>query len=393
MKALVISVGTGTKSTKNVAKSLAGALTLSINHHKPDKIFFLATKESEEATLPLILKKIESYGYDYEVVKIENPDNVQQIYEVFQPRILQMKENYEQLVVDYTSGTKAMAAAITMLATVYEADELSYITGKREGGIVQRGTEQVISIRPYFASVEQKIKMVIQFFNTAQYEASRSILEQIQRTIRDPAIIDRISPQLNLSKAYALWDKFQHQQAFKILRKIKMPELDRNKKFLGQLVDRLLKNREPEPYLIADLINNAERRGNEQQKYDDAVARLYRTIELIAQYKLKTQYAIDPSKAETSKIPKELLKKWNIPEGTETIKLSLKKDYELLSVKGDELGQKYEKDKTLKKSSIKKKHFHTGPRDGTGKQTNIQATLHENVRICGKRRRKPKTTP
>jgi CRISPR-associated protein (TIGR02710 family) len=346
MKALIISVGTGTKPSKQTVDSLAKALAQSVDRHRPDKVLFVTTKESEEVTLPTILRNIKNYNY--EKIKIENPDNIQQIYETLQPKIRQIREESNHLVIDYTSGTKAMTAALAMLATIYEANELSYISGKRANGIVQPGTEQIISIRPYFATAEQKIKTAIQFFNKAQYEAAMSILNQIQKTIRDPVIINRTTPLLNLAKAYALWDKFQHQKAFKTLKEIDMPELAQNKQFLGQIVNRLIQNKEPEPYLIADLISNAERKGNEQQKYDDAVARLYRTMELMAQYKLKTQYGINPSKAETSKIPEELLKKWNIASETETIKLSLERDYELLKALGDKLGEKYEEDKELK---------------------------------------------
>jgi CRISPR-associated protein (TIGR02710 family) len=346
MKTLVISVGTGTKPSKQTVDSLAKALAQSVDRHRPDKVLFVITKESEETTLPTILKNIKNYSC--EKIKIDNPDNIQQIYETLQPKIHQIRQESNHIVIDYTSGTKAMTAALAILATLYEANELSYISGKRANGIVQPGTEQIISIRPYFATTEQKIKTAIQFFNKAQYEAATSILNQIQKTIKDPAILNRTAPLLNLAKAYALWDKFQHQKAFKTLKKLDMPELAKNKQFLGQLVNRLTQNKESESHLIADLICNAERRGKEQQKYDDAVARLYRTIELIAQYKLKTQYGINPSKAETSKIPKELLEKWNIANKTETIKLSLERDYELLKAMGDELGQKYEEDKQLK---------------------------------------------
>ncbi len=348
MRVLVISVGTGTKPGKQTVRSLGKALAQSVERHRPDKVFFVTTKESEETTLPMMLENVKNRNYSCEKIRIDNPNNIQQIYETLQPKIRQIREESDYLVIDYTSGTKAMTAALAMLATLYEADELSYIAGKRLGGIVQPGTEQIISIRPYFATAEQKIKTAIQFFNKAQFEAATSILNQIQKTIKDPEILKQINPLLKLSKAYALWDEFQHQEAFKMLRKIDVPELAQNKQFLGQLVNRLTRNNEPEPYLIADLINNAERRGEEQQKYDDAVARLYRTIELIAQYKLKKEYGINPSKAETSKIPEELLKKWNVSSETETIKLSLEKDYELLKAMGNVLGQKYEDDKQLK---------------------------------------------
>ena len=318
MKALVISVGTGTRPTSKAVKNLAKALAYSIKNHNPDKTFFIVTQQSQKTTLPEILKIIKPK--QYETITLKNADNIQAIYETLNPKIKQIRKNFANLTIDYTSGTKAMTAALAILATLHEANTLSYITGKRIGGIVQPGTEQIIPIHPYFATTEQKIKTAIQFFNKTQYATTITILKEIQKTIKDPTITERIKPLLNLAKAYNLWDKFQHQKAFKILKKIKMEEINKNKQFLGQLINKIEKNQEPEPYLIADLINNAERRAKEEQKYDDAVARLYRTIELIAQHRLKTKYGINPSEAKTEQIPPELLKKWNIPPQTEKIK-------------------------------------------------------------------------
>ena len=62
----------------------------------------------------------------------------------------------------------------------------------------------------------------------------------------------------------------------------------------------LVQVNEIKPQLIADLLNNAKRRGAE--KYDDAVARLYRTVELIAQCILKEKYGIDTSNIEIDKL-------------------------------------------------------------------------------------------
>ncbi|MBC7129594.1 TIGR02710 family CRISPR-associated protein [Candidatus Bathyarchaeota archaeon] len=345
MKALVISVGTGTRAAKSTIEGLAGALAFSINHHNPDLTVFIVTQESEKSTLPLILKKIGLKPH--ETILIENPDNIQAIYEKLRPKISQLREKYETLVVDYTSGTKAMTAALAVLAALYEADELSYITGERKNGIVQPGTEQLQPIRPYFISAEQKLKTAIRFFNHAQYSAAATILKEILK-IKDPKITERAAPILNLAEAYAFWDKFQHEKAFQKLRKIKMAELNNNKRFLGELVRKSKNNEQPEPYFIADLINNSERRAREEGKYDDAVARLYRTIELIAQYRLKTKYGIDPSKCPREKIPQELIENWNIPPEKETVPIALQKDYELLKANGDELGEKYLQDKSLR---------------------------------------------
>ena len=75
----------------------------------------------------------------------------------------------------------------------------------------------------------------------------------------------------------------------------------------------------------------------------DPVARLYRTVELIAHYRLKRGYEIDPQRSDPSMIPKELWRRWSVT-GEEPIKLSLKMSYELLEVERDILGERFIKD-------------------------------------------------
>jgi CRISPR-associated protein (TIGR02710 family) len=341
-KALIISVGTGTAPTEKAVESLADAIAFGIKQHNPDGVFFIVSKESQETTLPKILRQTKLQNY--ETIPIDDPDNIQQVYETLQPKIKQIKQQYNHISVDYTSGTKAMTSALTILGTVYEANALSYITGKRKGGITQRGTEQIRIIQPRFAIIEQKIKTAIQFFNQNQFNATITVLTQIKKATNDPKITNRIKPLINLAKAYELWDKFQHEKAFQLIKKIKMEDLNQNKRFLGQLQTA----EEPEPYNIADLINNAKRRGTEEKKYDDAVARLYRTIELAAQYTLKKEYNIDSSATKPTDIPEELLKQWNITQASQKIKIGLEKAYELLNARKHQLGVKFMQDKKLK---------------------------------------------
>jgi len=346
MKTLIISVGTGTKPTKQAVKSLANAITFSIKHHNPDKTIFIVSEQSLETTLPKILQKTKLKPENYETVLIENPDDIQKIYETLQPKFRQTKRKSDQIAVDYTSGTKAMTSALTILGTIYEVNALSYITGERKGGIVQAGTEKLNIVQPYFATTEQKIKTAIRFFNKHQYNATIEILKQIQKNIKAPKITKRIKPLLQLARAYAEWDKFQHQKAFNIIRKIDKKELNGNKRFLGLLTNTLKQNQKPEPFYIADLINNAKRR-SEEKKYDDAVARLYRTIELIGQYQVRTKLGIDPSNAKPENIPKKLLNQWKTEPTQEKLKLGLRKCYELLNAKNNPLGEKFCNDKKL----------------------------------------------
>jgi CRISPR-associated protein (TIGR02710 family) len=342
VKALIVSVGTGVRPSRKAVESLANAISFSANHHNPDKIFFIVSPESQKTTLPKILHKTKSK--DYEVVNVRSIDNIQQVYEDLQPTFTQIRKKYDQITVDYTSGTKAMTGALTILGTIYEADALSYIAGKREAGIVQAGTEEIRIIKPYFATAEQKMKTAIQFFNQNQFNASITILNQIEKATKDRQITNRTRPLRDLAEAYDLWDKFRHQEAFKALRKIEEKKLDLNKRFLGQM----LNTSKPEPYYIADMINNAKRRGTDEKKYDDAVARLYRTIELIAQHQLKTKHNLQASDIEPTDIPEKLKEKWGLKQDAQKIRIPLEKAYELLESKNDPLGKRFTQDTKLR---------------------------------------------
>lgn len=130
LKALVISVGIGTKRNTNVIKSLAGAIAHSINHHNPDKVFLVTSRQGVVNTLPIILDKTKLSKQKYEIIELSDPDNIQDVYETVVPHFKRIKARFDNIVVDYTSGTKAMTAALAILATLHEVQELSYITEK-----------------------------------------------------------------------------------------------------------------------------------------------------------------------------------------------------------------------------------------------------------------------
>lgn len=341
MKALVITIGTGIGKNKTANENLAKALSFSVTQHNPDTAYFIASKESQQ-TVQQIIKQTQIKKY--EIITLENPDDTQIIYETIEPKFKEITQTYHNVVVDYTSGTKAMTAAIAILGTTYEVAALSYVTGKREGGIVKPGTEQLKIIKPYFATTERKQAIATHLFNKNQFNAAITIINEIEKTTTDPTITNKTKTLKELAKAYAEWDKFNHEKAFTIIRKIKMPKLSLNKKFLGQL----LNSKTPEPYYIADLLNNAKRRGTEEQKYDDATARLYRTIELIGQYQLKNKYNIETSAVNPNQLPEKLKQEWNISQTNQPIKIALQKAYELLAAKDDPIGKKFNNDNQLK---------------------------------------------
>lgn len=345
-KALLITVGTGVGQNKEKAiESLASGIAYSIKTYNPAKILFVVTAESERDTLPKVLEKAGLEERDYEPKRLKDMVNIEKIYKestVFLNELINEGFNPENIVVDYTSGTKAMSAGVAIAGALFEVETLSYINGDREGGLVIPGTERPLPIRPYKILIDNKLKTVGELFNAHQFDACVEIIRKLKKLTAESEIQAKLSEYENQCLAYASWDKFEHGRAYELLMEIK-GEYGENKEFLG----RLLHSETKEPYYIAELLNNAERRF-EEGKYDDAVARLYRTMELIAQYKLVKDYGVMTSDVDLNKIPEHLREEYEkLRDEKGKIKIGLFKDYELLKEKGDELGGKFFGNKRL----------------------------------------------
>jgi len=329
----MVSVGTGIGASSEAVESLAGCIAFSINSVNPDNVCFIVSSESEVKTLPKILERVTPEKY--EVFRINTPDNIQRIFHEIRPKIESLRHEHDYLAVDYTSGTKAMTGALAMLGVLYEANALHNVTGERRGGIVQKGTETLQTVKPTFAISERKIQTALKFFNIHQYEPALSILEDVEKATSDEKILQRVTRLKRASQAYSTWDKFDHEGAFEHLRKLKGNEFNGNKRFLGTLLS--LNDDEKGPYYVADLYNNALRQGVKGE-YDDAVARLYRVIELLAQHHLRREYGINTSEVSVTDLPERLRREWR-PQRGEKMKLGLFKSYRLLREKGDKLGE------------------------------------------------------
>jgi len=349
-KGMIITVGTGIGADKNEAvKSLAQGIVKSIKSNNPDYIAFFVTEESKRETVPEIEKELLDLP-EREEVLIRDMNDVNGVYEEVSKKLRELKEKGYDLVVDFTSGTKAMSAGAVLAATSENAT-ISYVAGKRVGGKVVRGEEQVLSYSPVKGMVDSEIKILRELFNTYQYESCMEVIKRIEEMTSDPEITERLRRYKQLVEGYSLWDKFDHKKALEILRTFdsSIVNIERNKKILLKMERG---NYEGYDLLIADILNNARRR-MEEGKYDDAVARLYRTVELIAQYRLKIKYEIDTSDVDTWHLKtlgmeRKVLEKYEeLRDEKGKIKLGLKKDFELLQDLGDEVGKKFLEDKKM----------------------------------------------
>jgi CRISPR-associated protein (TIGR02710 family) len=341
-KALVITVGVGVGANREEAsKSIAHAIVFSIRGNNPNKIFFIVSKESKESVVPLVLEKLES-GFAYELMEVSDENDLNNCFEVASRAIELAEEDGYRVTVDFTSGTKAMSAGAVLAATGKMAN-LSYVSGKRVGGKVVPGEEKLVISTSRKAVIEEQYRHLAKLFDAYQFASCIRLIDAIKETTGDPEEIERLKVYRDICEGYYQWDIFNHEKAKEFLSKIKeIP--NENKEFLGRLTS--TKERR-ESHLIADLLNNSQRRKKEG-KYDDAVARLYRVVELLAQYVLKSRYDAETSNLQLGKIGRAVEKCPDLREELERekdekgrIRIGLTKSYKVLYCLGEKIGEEF----------------------------------------------------
>lgn len=339
-KVLFMTVGTGYGDEGY--KDLANGLYSSIKYNSPFKVIFFVTEKSLNTVnyLRNLYELKENEELDsFECVKISNPDDFNNCYEMMSKEV----DNYSNnnIVVDYTSGTKTMSVSLAVIA-ILNYFPLMSITGKRgDAGVIKTSTEENKSQNPYQVYDQMNFESFKEHFNNCRFDSAEISLSKIVSLFDD----DTINLLKDFLSTYKDWDKFHHtnpnfntkNDIFSSMGK----QLALNIKSLEIITNEShdFKNY----YILADLLNNAKRRFNDG-RFDDATARLYRSLEMIEQIILSKEYGL-----KTSEITVESLKKHDLSEDyinllktkekDNIIKLGLTDSYYLLYKLGNEIGK------------------------------------------------------
>ena len=354
---LFMSVGTGFGEERR--QSLAEGLSYSIKENNPDYIIFFATDESRK-TVDLIHEILlkdenEELGEFSEIVHIDEPDNFKECYEKISEKVLDFAD--EKIIIDYTSGTKTMSVAMATIGVINRYT-LIVISGDKENGTVKHLTEEIKQQNVYKVYDEINLRQLKKYFNLYRFDSSQDLLEKIVSLLND----ENKKMFEELITAYSKWDKFNHTEL----------TIKSENQLLEDIQEQIQKNQEAiniilkethgqkDYYILADMINNAQRR-YEEGKYDDAVARLYRSLEYIAQVRLEKEYGqtssnIDLKKLENYKLKPEYMMGLENKSQNGIIKLALREDYRLLNELGDDLGQYFEKNEKIYRNILNERN-------------------------------------
>lgn len=348
-----MTVGLG--SDEEITLKMANRSAASINHVCPDYIVFFATEESIN-TIGYIKELIkEDYddfveGEDYEIVLIKDIDSFNECFKVYSDKLIEFWGK-NKLIIDYTSGTKTMSASLASAAVLYDA-QLITVGGYREEGFIKKGTESIRTHNVYILKDRIFKFVIIKLFNNYRYDEAIYLLNYL------------ISPDLDKDnlikfiKIYSHWDNVRFEEAYNLFKEVDLSSLDfkeydkiikQNLKALARISNSHSENIK-NCYILASLINNAKRRAKEF-KFDDGIARLYRSFELIGQIKLN-QYGIESSNVDIDllkrkDVSKEFIEYLENSRDGGKIRIGLVNDYLLLNELGDKLGEYFVENRQL----------------------------------------------
>ncbi len=354
-KALIVSLG---GSIDPIIKS--------IEEHKPDYLCFFSSQKSNADEYPKVKKKLDESGIApiIESVVVDDAESIEHCFEKALELPMRVRKQgipIEDVVIDFTGGTKPMSAAL-VLATVTSFKNFSYVGGRertKEGlGVVVSGAEEIkMALSPWQILLVEDKKKIALFFNGYQFSAAKNIADRLAKNLTaiDKALFECLS---NLIEGYRLWDSFEHKTALTTIEKSKdklaehlrykadgvlngfLESVNLSLAFLKDLSDRTKNFKDIHIYLVFDLFYNAKRRVQEG-KYDDAVARLYRSLEMIGQVEFQKKFGCPTSDVRVEELPEslkdEMKRKHTAHDGR--VRIPLYDTFRVLKEAGNPFGQ------------------------------------------------------
>jgi CRISPR-associated protein (TIGR02710 family) len=304
---LVVTLGTSPEPIINCISSL-----------RPNRVVFLCSSESQvlveavqskvplpdfqaERDLVVLQQRLAGKGNE----DVENElDQLDRVYlralDLF--KRLRDEDRGCRIIADYTGGTKTMTTGLAM-AAIDDGGVVLHLTisDRSRGQFSLSGYSKPVSVSTAAIHARRlRERELPSLLKRHDYEAARQAVRRVQ-AIADP------DPETNqwlqwletLLVGLDAWDRFDHRRALEVLeslddRRLDEPLLFPLKRVIGsrRLLDkqaeeqrwRQMKGHGLES--VEDLLRNAERRAA-QERYDDAVGRLYRAMELTEQLLLK----------------------------------------------------------------------------------------------------------
>lgn len=343
----------------------------SLMQHKPQKIVFIVSKDSE-MKVDEIINGVKAKCLEYIIephqrqnLIIDDHQNLEKCLEKLRGLEVEAAkwknhgDTYE-IVVDFTGGTKCMSASLVLFAQNWDC-KFSYVGGtersKNSVGIVVDGKEQIVhNPNPWIVLGYRDLEKFLILFNDKFFQAASDLISRIIKQSNGfPSSRKKQLTCLNfISEAMLNWDSFNHKDAYTNLNNF----VDRQNDFISLFGNAAFENLKTKVEtirawvekikeskagnaIISDLFMNGLRR-HDQGRFDDSVARFYRCTEALAQHILSSRYGIHDTSNVLIELVNGLLDNTTShPRSGIHCKLGLQDAFKFLDGKNDPLYQKF----------------------------------------------------
>ncbi|MDX2255535.1 MAG: TIGR02710 family CRISPR-associated CARF protein [Pseudanabaenaceae cyanobacterium bins.39] len=307
--------------------------------------------------IPTQLELGDRFVAERDLVLIQEPDNLTECYSKINQKIREVKRESPraEIAADYTGGTKTMSVALATAALDSEINLFITTSTTRQNLIKVESGERTRKATTtgvvVTKTVDKALPVYLQNYN---YTAAIADLQNlIQTKDLGSEQLRQIDELLDQCEGFDAWDRFDHQVALSRLQPyMKQANIQPYGLFLKKviasrgLLDTKFNTSDSitgHGYeVVEDLLLNADRRAS-QKRYDDAVGRLYRAIELLEQIRLFKQYGILTGDVDVTKLPENLQPEYEARKANNSkkkVQIALFQSYDLLSkMDNDPLGQ------------------------------------------------------
>jgi CRISPR-associated protein (TIGR02710 family) len=302
----------------------------------------------------------------YEVIELASAQDLERCVETIHrgvtpevDRWIRRGEGHD-VVVDITGGTKCMTLALGLMTRIWPC-RLQYVGGtertKGGVGVVVSGREQIVHFQePWNSLGYQVVDDARVVFDSGNPGAAAALAAARRNQAPGGPMKAALSAWTHLLDGFAHWERFDHGAA---ARSFRLFLAQRN--LLAQLLTQaqvealavegeralaslagLEGNARASRAFVLDLLGNAHRRLSER-RYCDSVARAYRAVEAIAQWRLADFHGIASTGAVSMEfVPEPLRTEWSAAAENGYLKLGLQDAYRLLESLGDPVGCRFE---------------------------------------------------
>ncbi len=278
----------------------------------------------------------------YRKFTVDDPDSLEECY-----RCMEKVERFiydefgpdAEIVANYTGGTKTMSVAIAVFSLSRETWKLEFNRGQRTDLVKISYGDAPFAVSKQEVFVRQQLDTTIRtLLEKHHYAEAVEVMDGLTKETLFPDTMNRLLRLYNICRAFDFWDRFEHRMAFDLLKVYAKTEFSRD--YLIPL-RKIVEGYKATGYeKVWDIVLNAERRSI-QGRYDDAVARLYRATEMLAQTRLKLQYNLDTSDLPLEGVPEDLREDYAKLGGDGKVKIGLDRAYRLLAGLKDPVGEFY----------------------------------------------------